>query len=133
VKAAGVRQVYCVHVHLCEEWCGRGDDGWDRDLAGLSELANVAGPYVPGYIMAHVWPPEPLQDEGIGHIESAVSSVVMCHYHHFYSVIGVKYLFVGALGVALPEDIVVHEEAAGVSDNEIVLMVVNVWQLLEVD
>jgi len=77
-------------------------------LAGLSELANVAGPYVPGYVAAHVWPPEPFRDEGVGCIESAVSSVVMCRYHCFYSVIGVKYSFVGALGVALPEDVVIH-------------------------
>ncbi len=57
----------------------------------------------------------------------------MCRYHRFYSVIGVKYSFVGALGVTLPEDVVIHEEAASISDNEIVLMVVDIWQSLEVD
>ena len=57
----------------------------------------------------------------------------MCHYHCFYLVIGVKHSFVGTLGVTLPEDIVVHKEATGISDNEIVLVVVNIWWLLKVD
>ena len=102
VKAAGVWKVHGVHVHISEEQSRGHDDRWDQDLASLSELAYVAGFYVPGHISAHEQPPVALHDEGIGCVEAAVSGVVMCCFQGLDTVVFVEYPLVGALGVVLP-------------------------------
>ena len=132
VKAAGAWKVHGVHVHFGEERSGGRDDWWDQDLVSLLELAYVAGFYVPGHISAHERPPVALHDKGIGCIEAAVSGVVVCCFQGLDTVVFVEYLLVGALGVVLPQYVVIDEESASVVDDANILAVIGVRRLLKV-
>ena len=132
VKAASARKVHGVHVHLGEERSRGHDDGRDQDLASLSELAYVAGFYIPGHISAHEQPPVALRDKGIGCVEAVVSGVVMCHFQGLDTVVFVEYPLVGALGVMLPQYVVINEESASIVDDVNILAVIGVGRSLKV-
>ncbi len=132
MKATGAQKVHGVHVHLGKEWSRGCDNGWDQDLVSLSELAYVAGFYIPGHISAHEWPPVVLHDKGIGCVEAAVSGIVVCCFQGLNMVVFVECPLVGALGVALPQYVVINEESASIADDANVLVVIGVRQSLKV-
>ena len=132
VKATSAWKVHGVHVHLGEERSGGHDNGWDQDLASLSELAYVAGFYIPGHIPAHEWPPVALCDKGVGCIEATVSGIVVCCFQGLDTVVFVEYPLVCTLGVALPQYVVVDEESASIADDANVLAVIGVGRSLKV-
>src|SRR5713226_1746106 len=127
-----MRKVHGVHVHLGEEWSGGRNDRWDQDLVSLLELAYVAGFYIPGHILAHERPPVALHDKGVGCVEATVSGIVVCCFQGLDMVVFVEYLLVGALGVVLPQYIVVDEESTSIADDVNVLAVIGVGWLLKV-
>ena len=48
-----------------------------EDLRSLADLAQVTRLHVPADVGAHVWPPEPLRDEGSGREEPAMPNAIM--------------------------------------------------------
>jgi hypothetical protein len=87
--------------------------------------------HIPGYVPAHKRPPIPLSDEHVGWVKATVPAVVMGHCHRFDSPTMVENPLVRALGVTLPQRVVVYKEVARITDNECVLMVRDVIRTLE--
>ena len=74
VRARHVRRIDVDAKH------GRGrvrDRRGYEDLRSLADLAQVTGLHVPADVGAHVWPPEPLRDEGSGREEPAVPDAIV--------------------------------------------------------
>ena len=99
-----------IHVYLDEEGCWGGDDWRDGDLVGLVSLANMASANEPSDVPAYKGPPVAFCCERVSWIETTVPNIVVCHYHRCDSLALVEYPLVGALCVALPEDIVIDKE-----------------------
>ena len=99
-----------IHIHLGEEGRWSGDNWRDGDLAGLASLANMTSANKPSDVPAHKGPPVAFCCERVSRIETAVPNIVVRRYHRCDSLALVEYPLVGALRVALPEDIVVDEE-----------------------
>ena len=59
-ETARAGEMHCVHVHFRKQWGWGFHSQWNGYLFSLSYLTQVAGLDEPGYILAHIRPPEPL-------------------------------------------------------------------------
>ena len=102
--------VHGIHIHLGKEGCWSGDDWGDGDLASPVSLANMTSANKPSDVPAHKGPPVAFCCECVSWIETAVPNIIVRRYHRRNLLALVEYLLVGALCVALPEDIVIDKE-----------------------
>ena len=79
-------------------------------MVGLVSLANMASANEPSDVPAHKGPPVVFCCERVSWIETVVPNIVVRCYHCCDSLALVGYPLVGALYVALPEDIVIDKE-----------------------
>ena len=112
-KASGMWHVHGIDVNFVEKWCGRVDSGWEADLGGLADLAQVACPDIPFGVRLKGWPPEAIEEGVVSGVEAFVAQFVMSFVDECISHRGGGIELVATAVLLPPKSASGNEEAVG--------------------